>query len=301
MLTNRRGQAKTVFVAMIVVLVAWGPPVSAQEGKPVKISGSRYMFYNVTDFATSFLRNVPSAPDIVVSSDSSLIAFKKLLDGEIDAYMSFRKLDEDERLEAQERGINLMEHIVGYGAVAIVTNPANTVTELTVAQVRKLFSGEYLNWSQVGGPKMSVIPITRDESISGTELVFREIVLEGYPVAQHTIRQADHDISLSVRKEPGAIADARFTEALRGQKKRIGQDYRHQGARRRASHPPHGRNCQERYLHPRESPLHVLRCESHLHDSETVYGLLCGAWVGHSYFCYQGSQSKRIGYVAKRG
>lgn len=219
MLTNRTGRAKTVFVAMIAMLVGWGPPVLGQEARPIKISGSRYMFYNVTDFATSFLKNHPTVPDILVTSDSSLIAFKKLLDGKIDAYMSFRKLDEDERLEAQERGINLTEHIVGYGAVAIVTNPMNTVTELTVAQVRKLFSGEYLNWSQVGGPKMSVIPITRDESISGTELVFREIVLEGYPVAQHTIRQADHDISLTVRKEPGAIADARFTEALRGQKK----------------------------------------------------------------------------------
>ncbi len=40
--------------------------------------------------------------------------------------------------------------------IAIITHPSNPVDTLTVDQVRKLFSGEYTNWSQVGGTDLPV-------------------------------------------------------------------------------------------------------------------------------------------------
>jgi len=44
--------------------------------------------------------------------------------------------------------------------VAVLAHPSNPVRELTVDQIRKLFSGEYVNWSQVGGPDLAVKVIT---------------------------------------------------------------------------------------------------------------------------------------------
>lgn len=38
--------------------------------------------------------------------------------------------------------------------LAVVVNPANPVSSLTMDQVRGIFSGEYTNWSQVGGPDL---------------------------------------------------------------------------------------------------------------------------------------------------
>jgi hypothetical protein len=40
--------------------------------------------------------------------------------------------------------------------ISIVTNPSNSVPELTTDQVKKLTSGEYFNWNQVGGPDLPV-------------------------------------------------------------------------------------------------------------------------------------------------
>jgi ABC-type phosphate transport system substrate-binding protein len=40
--------------------------------------------------------------------------------------------------------------------IAVITHPSNPVETLSVDQVRKLFSGEYVNWSQVGGKDMPV-------------------------------------------------------------------------------------------------------------------------------------------------
>lgn len=44
--------------------------------------------------------------------------------------------------------------------VAVLAHPSNPVEALTLEQVRKLFSGEYTNWSQVGGPDVPVKVIT---------------------------------------------------------------------------------------------------------------------------------------------
>ena len=41
--------------------------------------------------------------------------------------MSFRVLDEDEKAEANEHGLQLVEQMVGWGAVAIITQPENPV------------------------------------------------------------------------------------------------------------------------------------------------------------------------------
>ncbi len=49
---------------------------------------------------------------------------------------------------------------VNLGPLAIVVNPSNPVNALTVDQVRKLVSGEYTNWSQVGGPDRAVKVVT---------------------------------------------------------------------------------------------------------------------------------------------
>jgi hypothetical protein len=44
--------------------------------------------------------------------------------------------------------------------VAIITSNSNPVNELTLSQARKIFSGEYTNWSQVGGPDLPVKVVT---------------------------------------------------------------------------------------------------------------------------------------------
>ena len=47
--------------------------------------------------------------------------------------------------------------------------------ELTLDQGRKIFLGELTNWKEVGGLNEPIVPMTRDESISGTaQIFFRE-------------------------------------------------------------------------------------------------------------------------------
>jgi len=204
-----------ILSATIIAAFSWAIDCDAQNSGAVRLGGSKYMFYIVTDLATSYMKKHTDL-NIVVAPGDSDTGLKKVLEKSLDAGMSFRKLDEDEKQEAKDRGINIAEKVIGYGAVAVITNISNPVTELSLEQLRKIFVGEITNWSQVGGNDEPVETITRDEALSGTEQIFKEVVLQGFPVSQKTVRTSDHDIVRCVRKQKGTIADARISEAIRG-------------------------------------------------------------------------------------
>jgi phosphate transport system substrate-binding protein len=57
--------------------------------------------------------------------------------------------------------------------IAVVTNNANTVKSLSVDQIRKLLSGEYMNWKQVGGPDLPVKVIVWSDNQAGLEKMLK--------------------------------------------------------------------------------------------------------------------------------
>jgi hypothetical protein len=53
--------------------------------------------------------------------------------------------------------------------IAVITHPSNPVDSLTLDQVRKIFSGEYSNWSQVGGTDLPVQLVTSRDTPAALE------------------------------------------------------------------------------------------------------------------------------------
>jgi phosphate transport system substrate-binding protein len=212
---------KAILAIACSVLMALTLSVStavAESGAVVKLTGSRYMFFVITDLATMFMQDHLNSKVVVKESEPHTFV-QSLADKTADAVMSVGKLDDDLKVEAQEHGLHLTEQVVGHGAVALITHPKNPVDELSLEQVRKMFLGEYRNWSQVGGLDEPIVTMSRDESVSGTHQFFQDHVLDGAPPAQETVRELDHDIVRAVWRRTGGIADARFTEAVRGKLK----------------------------------------------------------------------------------
>jgi phosphate transport system substrate-binding protein len=61
--------------------------------------------------------------------------------------------------------------------VCIVVHPSNPVKELTLDQVRRIYTGEIRNWKDVGGTNAPIVVISRDTS-SGTYETFENIVMK---------------------------------------------------------------------------------------------------------------------------
>jgi phosphate transport system substrate-binding protein len=77
-------------------------------------------------------------------------------------------------LNPDETGI--VETVIAKDGIAMIVNKANSVTNLTFDQLRKIYTGEYTNWKQVGGPNMDIVVVNR-EAGSGTRGAFEELVL----------------------------------------------------------------------------------------------------------------------------
>ncbi len=210
-----RNIGMAVLFAILINGAVWSLPVQGENSTVVRVSGSRYLYFTITDLARRYMESDAETKLVVTHADEQSYV-QSLLDNTSDAIMTLGKMDEDLKEEAAEQGIYLQEKIVAWGGVVLVTDPKNPVNELTMDQVRKIFLGEYVNWAQVGGLHEPIVPVSRDESVSGTERFFRKFALNGFPLVQQTVKLFDHDIVRAVWKRKGSIADARYTEAVRG-------------------------------------------------------------------------------------
>lgn len=82
-------------------------------------------------------------------------------------------------LKDSEKSAGLVPHVIGKDGIAIIVNNSVTVTDLTLEQVAKIYSGEYTNWNQVGGTDHAINLIGR-ESSSGTRGAFEELMTKAY-------------------------------------------------------------------------------------------------------------------------
>ena len=64
----------------------------------------------------------------------------------------------------------MTETVLAYDGIAIIVNPSNPVSDLTLEQIASIFTGEITNWSEVGGNDAQIVLIGR-EAGSGTFLV----------------------------------------------------------------------------------------------------------------------------------
>ena len=105
-------------------------------------------------------------------------AFMNLIDGVVDIILTHRTVSSDEKAHADHVGVKLIETSIASDAFVFVINQNNTVSSLTVDQIRKIYTGKITDWEQVGGRKASIEIYSRPRN-SGSEEVFRELVMDG--------------------------------------------------------------------------------------------------------------------------
>ncbi len=73
---------------------------------------------------------------------------------------------------------NVEKFLIGRDAIAILVNAGNPVSELSMAQLKGIFTGEITNWSEVGGKDLAInVYIVNPQS--ATRKVFAKVVLDG--------------------------------------------------------------------------------------------------------------------------
>lgn len=134
---------------------------------------------NVATGGSTSMKNVIAAltegfaevePGVTVSYDptGSGAGITGATDKTLDIGLSSRALKDDEKADVEGTTIAL-------DGIAIIVNNASKVEDLTVDQLKQMFTGEITNWSEVGGDDGEIVLIGR-EAGSGTRDGFESIV-----------------------------------------------------------------------------------------------------------------------------
>ena len=105
-------------------------------------------------------------------------AFMNLIDGNADIILTHRTISPYEKAHAESVGITLIETPIASDAFVFVVNKDNPIKSLTVNQIQEIYTGEIINWLQVGATDLDMKVFTRPRN-SGSEEVFRTLVMKG--------------------------------------------------------------------------------------------------------------------------
>lgn len=79
-----------------------------------------------------------------------------------------REVKEEEKAAVAE------EYVIAKDGVAVIVNSQSTVEDLTLEQIKQIYTGQITNWKEVGGKDAPIVVVTREEG-SGTRGAFTEI------------------------------------------------------------------------------------------------------------------------------
>ncbi|MFH0731567.1 MAG: PstS family phosphate ABC transporter substrate-binding protein [Candidatus Omnitrophota bacterium] len=162
----------------ILIIIAFASSAFAARGKnSIQVKGSDTMVNLGQAWAEKFMEKNPGY-FVAVTGGGSGTGLSSLISGTCDITMSSRNIKEKEIGLAKQKGVNPNEIKVALDGLAVVVNPGNPVTKLTVAKLAGIFTGRISNWKEVGGRDERIVILSREVN-SGTHVYFKEHILRG--------------------------------------------------------------------------------------------------------------------------
>lgn len=162
----------SVMVAAVLVIGILAGCTDNREPSSVATDGSTSMEKVIGALGESFMNE--TGISFTYNPTGSGSGIKAVREGRCDIGLSSRALKDEEK----ESGLN--ETILAYDGIAVIVNPQNPVSDLSLETIAGIYKGEITNWAEIGGNDAEIVIIgreagsgTRDgfESITGTEEV----------------------------------------------------------------------------------------------------------------------------------
>ena len=122
-------------------------------------------------------------------------------EGRCDIGLSSRNLKDEEAAKG------LKATVLALDGIAVIVNPENPVSELSLEQIAKIYTGEITNWSELGGNDAEIVVIGR-EAGSGTRDGFESITKTADACVYRQELTSTGDVITTVAQNPDAIGYA---------------------------------------------------------------------------------------------
>jgi phosphate transport system substrate-binding protein len=192
-----------LFTAITVLSLFIMPYAWSQDNARIVIKGSTTVL-PITQKTSEEYRKTNNV-SISIEGSGSGNGIKALLDGTCDIANSSREMKPEELEAAKGKGIDVKEIAVSYDMIIPIIHPSNPVKNLTLDQLKAIFSGTISNWKEVGGKDEKIVIVSRDTS-SGTYEYWSEKVMKKTDVSNRALLQASNGAVLStISVNPKAI------------------------------------------------------------------------------------------------
>jgi phosphate transport system substrate-binding protein len=164
---------KKIIIAGFVLMLAAG---MVAAGSSITIKGSDTLVRLGQRWAEEYMKHNEEAV-IQVSGGGSGTGIAAMLNGSTDICEASRDMKEKEYKLAEEKGIEPYRVSVALDGIAVFLHEENQVEELSLAQLKGIYTGSITNWQEVGGDDARIILYGRENN-SGTYAFFKEHVLD---------------------------------------------------------------------------------------------------------------------------
>ncbi|MGN0557976.1 MAG: phosphate ABC transporter substrate-binding protein [Acutalibacteraceae bacterium] len=187
----------SLFAAAILMCSAMVGCSSSNES--VATDGSTSMNKVITSLAEAY--QADTGVTVTYNATGSGAGIQAVLEGRCDIGLSSRNLKDEEK----EKGLE--GTTLALDGIAIIVNPANTVSDLDVEKIAKIYTGEIKNWKEVGGKDAEIVIIGREPG-SGTRDGFESITDTKDKCKYRQELTSTGDVITTVGSNPDAIGYA---------------------------------------------------------------------------------------------
>ena len=186
----------TVLVIALAALTLAG--CAKKDTSPVTTDGSTSMEKVIGTLGEAFTEK--EGINVTYNPTGSGSGIQAVSEGRCDIGLSSRALKDDEKA-------TLTETVVALDGIAMIVNPENPVSDLTVEQIADIYTGKITNWSEVGGNDAEIVLIGR-EAGSGTRDGFESITGTKDACQYRQELTSTGDVITTVSQNPDAIGYA---------------------------------------------------------------------------------------------
>ena len=172
----------------------------ANDSGTVATDGSTSMEKVIGALGESFM-SANSGVTFTYNPTGSGSGIKAVQEGRCDIGLSSRALKDE------EKSSGLVGTTVALDGIAIIVNPENPVSDLSVEQIASIYTGEITNWKDVGGNDAEIVLIGR-EAGSGTRDGFESITGTTDACQYRQELTSTGDVITTVSQNPDAIGYA---------------------------------------------------------------------------------------------
>ncbi len=251
----------SVFACMFCCASVFAAPAK----NSIQVKGSDTMVNLAQSWAERYME-INQGEFVAVTGGGSGTGLSSLISNTCDLAMSSRTIKEKEIALAQKKGVNPHEMKVALDGLAVVVNPANPVSKLTVDQLAQIFTGKVRNWKEVGGTDAKIVILSREVN-SGTHVYFKE----------HVLRKLDPN-----SKEEYA-ADALMLSSSQAIADEVAQNPSAIGY--------YGMG----YISPKQKALYVAKDEKSAYEAPTIENVVNGKYpISRPLFLYSNGEPKEL-------